>query len=57
MRLCECGDVEHVIAPCGHVQIQPACVEILPIAIETNRTRRAHQIREAHRPPTEIVKR
>ena len=36
-RLFQVCHVEHVVAPCGHVQVQTACVEIVSITIETGR--------------------
>ena len=52
--LLERCDVEHVVAPCGHVQVQTACGEVVSITIETSR---AHQICKARRPITTILRR
>ena len=54
MRVFEGRDVEHVVAPCGHVQVQTACVEVVSITIETGR---AHQIFKVHGPITTILRR
>src|SRR5687768_9572237 len=47
-------DVEHVIAPCGHVQVQAARVEL---AWTTFETIRSHDIGKLHRAVTTIMRR